>query len=320
MNVAASMQGLPNLAAHPRMQRAAQWLSAHAPTIATGAATILIAWQLARLTWMLLPTPPEPPVTLAPTQASQPAQTARLNVQKIADAHLFGLATAEAEPTDPANAPQTQVPLVLAGVLASSDPTKGYAFIGESAASAKFRKVGDALTGGVTLHSVYLDRVMLDRAGRLESLSLPRFSGGTAIARPAAASPPPASQPAQFAQNLRRIAETNPSAFSEIVRPQPVFQGGVQRGFRVYPGRNRTQFTKLGLQPGDLVLAVNGTPLTDPASGNQIFNTISTTDRVTLTVERNGQTQQLNVNTAQIELPDASAGMPPTGNIENATQ
>jgi hypothetical protein len=42
----------------------------------------------------------------------------------------------------------------------------------------------------------------------------------------------------------------------------------------------------------------------------QIFNTISTTDRVTLTVERNGQSQQINVNTAQIDLPDAT-GTPP---------
>jgi len=63
------------------------------------------------------------------------------------------------------------------------------------------------------------------------------------------------------------------------------------------------------------VTAVNGTPLSDQANSMQIFNTISTTDRVALTIERNGQTQQLNVNTALIELPDASAspgsGTPP---------
>jgi general secretion pathway protein C len=130
---------------------------------------------------------------------------------------------------------------------------------------------------------------------------------------PAPVAARPAAQPTRFAENLRRIAETNPAAFSEIVRPQPVFAGGTQRGYRVYPGRNRQQFVKLGLQPGDLVTAVNGTPLSDQANSMQIFNTISSTDRVTLTVERNGQTQQLNVNTAQIELPDPSspAGMPP---------
>jgi len=311
MNVAASLQGLPHLAAHPRMQRGVQWLWSRLPAIATGLAVLLIAWQLAKLTWLLLPTAPEAP--LPPTMVAPAPAAARINVQKIADAHLFGLAKAESDPGDVTNAPQTQMTLVLAGVLASPEPTKGYAFIGESAAAAKFRRVGDNITGGVMLHSVYVDRVMLDRGGRLESLMLPRFVGGPLIQRQAVAPPP---QPTRFAENLRRIAETNPSAFSEIVRPQPIFAGGVQKGYRVYPGRNRQQFAKLGLQPGDMVVAVNGTPLTDPASGSQIFNTISTTDRVTLTIERNGQTQQLNVNTAQIDLPDSNApanspGMPP---------
>ncbi len=306
MNLATSLQGLPDLAAHPRMQ----WVIRHLPSFASGMLTLAIAWQLAKLTWLLLPGPAADAAIAMPASPS-PQVDNRINVQKIADAHLFGLATASNEPADAANAPPTQAPLVLAGVMATSEPTAGFAFIGESAAAAKFRRVGESLPGGVTLHSVYSDRVMLDRGGRLESLMLPRYKGSTALPAPVAARPQ--AQPTRFAENLRRIAETNPAAFSEIVRPQPVFAGGTQRGYRVYPGRNRQQFAKLGLQPGDLVTAVNGTPLSDQANSMQIFNTISSTDRVTLTVERNGQTQQLNVNTAQIELPDANAptGMPP---------
>jgi general secretion pathway protein C len=306
MNLATSLQGLPDLAAHPRVQR----VMPHLPRIASGILTLVVAWQLAKLTWLLFPGPAADP-NIAMGEPARVQATNRVNVQKIADAHLFGLATASNDLTDAANAPQTQMPLVLAGVMANSEPTAGFAFIGESAAMAKFRRVGESLPGGVKLHSVYIDRVMLDRGGRLESLLLPRYKGSTALPAPVAASP---AQPTRFAENLRRIAETNPAAFSEIVRPQPVFAGGTQRGYRVYPGRNRQQFAKLGLQPGDLVTAVNGTPLSDQANSMQIFNTISTTDRVTLTVERNGQTQQLNINTAQIELPDVSTpttGMPP---------
>ncbi len=106
------------------------------------------------------------------------------------------------------------------------------------------------------------------------------------------------------------MAETNPTALARIIRPQPVFANGVQRGFRVYPGANRQLFSQLGLQPGDLVLAVNGTPLDDPQRGMEIFNTIESSDRVNLTVERNGQTQELTLNTAQISLPETDA--PPT--------
>jgi general secretion pathway protein C len=305
MNLATSLQGLPDLATHPRVQRAIR----HLPSLSSGVLTLVIAWQLAKLTWLLFPGPAaDATVTMA--EPAQAQATNRVNVQKIADAHLFGLATA-VEATDPNDVAPTQMPLVLAGVMATSEPTSGFAFIGESAAMAKFHRVGETLPGGVKLHSVYSDRVMLDRGGRLESLLLPHYQGSASL--PVVIAGRPAPQPTRFAENLRRIAETNPAAFSEIVRPQPVFAGGTQRGYRVYPGRNRQQFVKLGLQPGDLVTAVNGTPLSDQANSMQIFNTISSTDRVTLTVERNGQTQQLNVNTAQIELPDPSApiGTPP---------
>jgi hypothetical protein len=43
----------------------------------------------------------------------------------------------------------------------------------------------------------------------------------------------------------------------------------------------------------------------------EIFNTIGTSDRVSVTVERNGQSQELTLNTAQIMLPDATN--PPSG-------
>jgi general secretion pathway protein C len=151
---------------------------------------------------------------------------------------------------------------------------------------------------------VYADRVILDRGGTLEALTLPKqATAGLIINRPA-----PTAAGSQFTENLRRIAETNPSAFAEVIRPQPVFANGVQRGYRVYPGRNRQAFGKLGLQPGDLVLSINGTPLDDPQRGLEIFNTMSTSDRVSVTVERNGQAQDLTLNTAQISLPDANSG------------
>jgi general secretion pathway protein C len=45
----------------------------------------------------------------------------------------------------------------------------------------------------------------------------------------------------------------------------------------------------------------------------EIFNTMGTSDRVTVTIERNGQSQELTLNTAQITLPDANSPPPPQG-------
>lgn len=285
-----------------------QWLdrlSRTAPQVVMVVLVIAIAWQLVQLTWLLLDRGPQPqPVAAPPPMNVAPARSG-VDIQAIVNAHLFDVADAPAAP-DAANAPATQANLVLSAVFASEDPSKGLAIIGESVQAGRVFGVGGMVRPGIKLHSVYVDKVILDRSGNLETLALPkRNSAALVINRP----PPPQQNP--VAENLRRMAETNPTAFAEIIRPQPVFANGVQRGYRVYPGRNRAQFSKLGLMPGDLILAINGTPLDDPARGAEIFNTIGSAGQVNVTVERNGQTQDLSLNMAQINLPDANGGQPP---------
>ena len=59
-------------------------------------------------------------------------------------------------------------------------------------------------------------------------------------------------------------------------------------------------FTKLGLRPGDLVTAINGTQLDDPQRSQEVFNTIQTSDHATVTIERAGQKQDITLNIAQV--------------------
>jgi general secretion pathway protein C len=200
--------------------------------------------------------------------------------------------------------------LVLVGTIAQTDPQLGYAIIGESPTSARVYAVGKTITGGTKLHAVYPDRVILDRGGKLEALLLPRrFQGGGAPppAAVAAAQPDP-----MLGDRLRQLATENPAAITEIIRPQPVFANGQQRGYRVYPGRNRQQFARLGLMPGDLVTAINGAPLDDPARGMEILQSMNSAAEVTVTVERNGQPTQININNAQVAAEAAAAAALPS--------
>jgi general secretion pathway protein C len=219
-----------------------------------------------------------------------------VNAASIANAGLFGAPKATVN-TNAANAPQTNIPLVLTGVIAASDPRNGLAILGENAAAAKVYAVGDIVPGGVKLHSVYSDRVILDRNGNLESLALPRQSAGAGMA------PPPVqnlSTENPLVTRMRDLVASEPSVITDIMRPQPVFAQGKQRGYRVYPGRNRQAFTRLGLRPGDLVTAINGTPLDDPARGQEIFSTLGSSSEAHVTVMRNGKQQDLTLNMAQI--------------------
>jgi general secretion pathway protein C len=269
------------------------------------ALVVLLAWQAIQLAWTLIGAagaPAAEPAATAPVGA--PAGPA-IDVGAIVNAHLFGVAgAADAGSGDPNSVAATQMALVLVGTIAHTDPAKGYAIVGDSAATAKVYAVGKTVTGGTKLHAVYADRVILDRGGKLEALLLPKkFTGGSM----AAAAPLPQAGDPMLGQRLQELVAQNPGAITEIIRPQPVFANGQQRGYRVYPGRNRQQFSRLGLMPGDLVTAINGTPLDDPARGMEILQSMNSATQVTVTVERNGQSSQININNAAVVAESAAA-------------
>jgi general secretion pathway protein C len=304
MPLPAALREFQNLSPQQWMERASRTL----PRGILVVVVIAIAWQLVQLTWMILDQTSEAAPIRAAAVAPPPLPaTNTTDIQAVINAHLFGAAEVVQE-VRPEDAPPIQTNLMLAGLWAyENDPKQGYAMIGESAATAKTYAVGATVRPGITLYAVYVDRAILDTGGKLESLVLPR----TATPETAFAPPVQGATPgSQLADNLRRIAETNPSVFAEIVRPQPVFANGVQRGYRVYPGRNRQQFAKLGLEPGDLILTINGTPLDDPQRGMEIFNTMGSSDQVSVTVERGGQMQELTLNTGLISVPGGLGSLP----------
>ena len=152
--------------------------------------------------------------------------------------------------------------------------------------------------GGPKLHSVYSDRVVIDRDGQLESLALPhQMNPGNA--------PPPSAAALQGGDNpaierMRRMITEQPGLIGDVMRPQPVMDHGHLNGFRVYPGRDRMAFSRLGLRPGDLVTAINGTPLDDRDRSEQILRTLSSASEARVTVMRGGQQQDLTLNIAQV--------------------
>jgi general secretion pathway protein C len=263
------------------------------PSLATLALVVVLAAQLAALIWRALGSAGS---DTAPAVAVDTAAAPAIDLAAIVNAHLFGVAAAAG---DPSSAPATSANLSLAGTLAGPDPAVGWAIIGASGQSARVYATGASLPGGTKLAAVYQDRVILDRNGARESLMLPRLSGAGA-AMPAAYAPGADAPPASLADSVRQLMAQDPAAANELLRPQPVFAGGTLRGYRVYPGRNRAQFARLGLQPGDLVTAVNGAALDDPNRGLEILRGIGAGAAVTLTIDRNGQQQQLAVDTAAV--------------------
>ena len=97
------------------------------------------------------------------------------------------------------------------------------------------------------------------------------------------------------------------------MRVQPVFNQGKLSGYRIFPGGNRgsSTFNQLGLRAGDLITGINGTPLDDAARAMEVMQTLSSSASATVTVSRNGSTQDLNLNLANL---NTEADGPPAQN------
>jgi general secretion pathway protein C len=300
MNAASWLEGLPA----PEKWRTL--LLAHGPRIATWTLAVLLAVQAAVILTGLGGASRSPSAGTVPTVTVPRHQ---VNVAAITSACLYGCAPAAVNVQDPAHAPPSSIPLVLTGIISAEDPQNGLAILGQTAAAAKVFAVGDNVPGGAKLHSVYSDRVVIDRGGHLETLVLPR--------QVAQGGPPPTAAvlntESPVADRMRKLITEQPSLMADVMRPQPVFANGKQTGYRVYPGRNRQAFVRLGLRPGDLVTAINGTPLDDPEHGQQIFSTLGSSPEAHVTVTRNGQQQDLVLNLATVTQEAESIAAAPPG-------
>ncbi|MBT8095651.1 MAG: type II secretion system protein GspC [Woeseia sp.] len=273
---------------------------------------VLLAWQLARLAWLLVPGSSTGDAIIAPLEVSKRAAQSdnSADVQSIATAHLFGEANAldvEAQPSDLQpleDLEETDLSLVLKGTIAAASEDQSIAIIADSRNDEKIYSIGDTVASGTKLHAVYMDRVVLNRSGALEVLKLPReFPESRPPAR-RTAQRTRSSARATPQRSIQNVVAQNVTKLADVIRPTPYFVNGQQQGYRVYPGRNRRQFAALGLRPGDLIKDIDGAALTDPQQAMQIFQSLGTAEQVSVTVERNGQPETLVLNTNQLQLDD----------------
>lgn len=293
--------------------KAAARLLEQLPAIVAFVLALVLAWQLAHLVWSFIPGADEDPMIAAAAPVAAPARGTDAAPRRTTDAsgivaaHLFGIASAEDSTpvaAAPENVQETTLNLELKGTLAATTPAQALAIIADGSTEKVYR-VDESIRQGVTLHSVHRDRVILSRNGQLEALKLPQeYASNTSSRRPVSRAPVRATQPTP---SVAQVLTQNQAQLLQIIRPAPYFQDGAMRGYRLYPSSNRKAFAELGLRPGDIATAINGSPLTDPTSGAQIFASLGDTDSVSITIERDGAEETLTVNTSQLDLDDGAS-------------
>ena len=280
------------------------WLGAanqRLPGWSTWLLVAAIAWYLAKLIWVLMPQTDDfdwtvrSPVVSSQTNAMSTGSAIDFN--EIAEAHLFGMPGAEPEVVQTVDAPETRLNLKLRGTVAADDPGMAHAIIADGQGKDDVYFLKDKVPGGAVLHEVQADKVILNRAGALETLKLPKLSealGKSAPNRRAASAAP------QGRPSMGGSMQQTQSSFTDILRPQPYMPNGELKGYRIYPGRDRRQFAALGFRPGDLVTELNGQPLNDLQSGMEVFKDIASASQLTVTIDRAGQPVVVTVDSSQL--------------------
>ena len=271
------------------------------PDIAVALLALLLGCLLAKLFWAVMPVPQAAVWRPAPAPAPESRRSEALDLNQISNAQLFG--KFESTPTAAAaeTAPDTQLALTLLGIFADSrDPNSSRALIGADGGDEKPYAIGDEVTRGVTLQAIFADRVVLSRNGRLETLRLDKdqASNGDAPAMVSEDGTSVGGEAAQQLSDIRNRMLVDPSKAQDYIRVQPVQSpsGDGMLGYRIYPGKDKALFSAAGLRPGDVVTAINGTSLSDPAKALQLLSDLSQAQQLSVVINRGGQSQTVSVS------------------------
>jgi general secretion pathway protein C len=275
---------------------------------------LMLLWlsvSLARLVWVLTPYPlhsASPVVAFAAPDASAAAGRS-VDLALLAD--LFGRYDPDAErlrqeqlaaqlAAQQAAAPVelTSLNLKLQGVIASSDPAKSWAIIGEDFAQQLY-KIGDEIPGisGVRLKEIAQRWVILDNNGKPEKLWL-YGEDGNEVATVAAVPPPPppvtAAEPTVQAEVSQEQLQ-GVKSIGDVVRFMVATEGGQMVGYKVRPGRMRELFDQVGLKNDDIVVSVNGIEVNEPQKVREVYQSLQNATEANLEVRRDGSTQFIQI-------------------------
>ena len=81
-----------------------------------------------------------------------------------------------------------------------------------------------------------------------------------------------------------------------VVSASPIMVDGQMVGLEVHPARNAREFTAAGLEPGDVVISVEGMPVSEITDYREILQELGNASSVALSLERDGQPLSLSIS------------------------
>ena len=181
-----------------------------------------------------------------------------------------------------ASASKVPLRLILVRTIQGPNVHSGAALIGSDPQHPQTFLASAILENGARIDEIYHDRIVLMKDGRRTTL----YVLGLTSPDESVTTDPPLTVGGMSASS----APVQPSVeqATDYVRPVPVYEQGAVVGFQVYPGRHSEAFTRWGLQSGDVIVALDGQPLTDADQVMHLFHLIVEGASMTASVQRNG--------------------------------
>lgn len=305
-------------------QTRADWEQVFARCLAILAKVPLSTWQflvrvllvlglslsLARLFWLVFPAPVIPAATIAITAPTTQVDnnTSSVNIAQLKTLAVFGKAEAPKQEQQQAAPIETQtvtqLNLILVGVVVSSDENAARAIIASGDKQDVYAVNAPLPVGNnVSLSKVLSDRVIINNNGQYESLFLYQDDpNATPLVQsvprqqsvPQQIAPPDSSQ-SRPGPEMQSPSSGGDPAMAEVSRNlSDVLAMTIHRennqviGYKIRPGRDAEKFKALGLQTDDIVTAINGMPLTNPAKIMEVYKNMGNTTSASLEIKRGG--------------------------------
>jgi hypothetical protein len=239
--------------------------------------TLVIMWQTgltSRQWWDWAKTPKPAPIALAPVQPPTNA---------------IGIAPPTPKGNDTSGSP---IPLQL--ILVQTHPGmnvhEGTAQMGTVRESPQTYQAGALLENGARVAEIHTDYVLLQKGTRsvrlyLDNTPAAQKATGNALAMvgPIPGLPPPTKAPSR-------------EVVTDYIRPSPLYDGEALLGYQVYPGAKSAPFMQMGLRAGDVIVAIDSMPLTDPAAAWDMFRQLADGSIHGASIKRSGQVQELSLD------------------------
>ncbi|MGK5089719.1 type II secretion system protein GspC [Bdellovibrionota bacterium FG-2] len=285
-----------------------QGTSFYSTLVAVVLSTYFISGPLALLIGRFIPEPP----TVKMARTSDRGKTARsLNdYQIIFTRNLFSSrgiipgeeATPTGQPQDQGGPPvRTTLPFNLIGTLILRDEFRSLATIEDKSASLVYPvRSEDEIPGKARIIKIDPTRVTFLNlsSGRREFIELPEDTnaGGPKITVGAPKKLSVGGGIEKVSPNQFNVARTEvDKAMADLnniltqARAVPNFENGVPAGyslFQIVPG---SIYDKLGLQNGDVIMGLNGQPISDPGKAFEMLSELKTANHMELQVKRSGK-------------------------------